>query len=121
MSKLDRSKVSLEDALEELPLFPLPQVVLFPRMSLPLHIFEQRYRKMVADCLDGHGAMVRPAQLVAERAVPIVRRIVWGGARSGQAGDSGPGSVEVVGGTLYPASPARAGTHNRGTSTPWVN
>lgn len=57
MSKLDRSKVSLEDALEELPLFPLPQVVLFPRMSLPLHIFEQRYRKMVADCLDGHGAM----------------------------------------------------------------
>jgi uncharacterized protein len=37
-----------------IPLFPLPDVVLFPRSSLPLHIFEPRYRKMVADALDGH-------------------------------------------------------------------
>jgi Lon protease-like protein len=29
------------------PLFPLPNVVLFPRMALPLHIFEPRYRAMV--------------------------------------------------------------------------
>jgi uncharacterized protein len=34
-----------------IPLFPLPDVVLFPRVSLPLHIFEPRYRKMVADAL----------------------------------------------------------------------
>jgi Lon protease-like protein len=34
----------------DLPLFPL-NVVLFPRMPLPLHIFEPRYREMVADCL----------------------------------------------------------------------
>lgn len=57
MSKLDPRKVSLEAALEELPLFPLPQVVLFPRASVPLHVFEQRYRRMVVDCLEGHGAM----------------------------------------------------------------
>lgn len=37
-----------------IPLFPLPDVVLFPRSSLPLHIFEPRYRKMVADALRGH-------------------------------------------------------------------
>lgn len=37
-----------------IPLFPLPDVVLFPHVSLPLHIFEPRYRKMVADALDGH-------------------------------------------------------------------
>jgi uncharacterized protein len=37
-----------------IPLFPLPDVVLFPRVSLPLHIFEPRYRKMVADAMDGH-------------------------------------------------------------------
>jgi hypothetical protein len=37
-----------------IPLFPLPDVVLFPRVSLPLHIFESRYRKMVADALGGH-------------------------------------------------------------------
>jgi Lon protease-like protein len=36
-----------------IPLFPLPNVVLMPRMVLPLHIFEQRYREMVAAALDG--------------------------------------------------------------------
>jgi hypothetical protein len=34
-----------------LPLFPLPTVVLFPSVFLPLHIFEPRYREMVADAL----------------------------------------------------------------------
>ncbi|MGH9144867.1 MAG: LON peptidase substrate-binding domain-containing protein [Vicinamibacterales bacterium] len=34
-----------------LPLFPLPNVVLFPNVFLPLHIFEERYRDMVADAL----------------------------------------------------------------------
>lgn len=38
--------------MTRIPLFPLP-VVLFPGMEMPLHIFEPRYRKMVADCLDG--------------------------------------------------------------------
>jgi Lon protease-like protein len=37
-----------------IPLFPLPDVVLFPRMPMPLHIFEPRYRQMVADVLEGH-------------------------------------------------------------------
>ena len=36
-----------------LPLFPLPNVVLFPNVFLPLHIFEPRYRAMVADALEG--------------------------------------------------------------------
>ena len=35
-----------------LPIFPLP-IVLFPGASLPLHIFEPRYRRMLADCLAG--------------------------------------------------------------------
>ena len=34
-----------------LPLFPLPTVVLFPNVFLPLHIFEPRYREMVADAV----------------------------------------------------------------------
>ncbi|HEY7290773.1 MAG TPA: LON peptidase substrate-binding domain-containing protein [Vicinamibacterales bacterium] len=34
-----------------LPLFPLPTVVLFPNVFLPLHIFEPRYREMIADAL----------------------------------------------------------------------
>ena len=36
-----------------LPLFPLSNVVLFPNVFLPLHIFEPRYRQMVAESLDG--------------------------------------------------------------------
>jgi len=39
------------DAPPLLPLFPLPNVVLFPGVPLPLHIFEPRYRSMVADAL----------------------------------------------------------------------
>jgi Lon protease-like protein len=34
----------------ELPLFPLEQVVLFPGMSLPLRIFEDRYKVMIGAC-----------------------------------------------------------------------
>lgn len=34
-----------------MPLFPL-EVVLFPRMTLPLHIFEPRYKEMVGRCLE---------------------------------------------------------------------
>lgn len=34
----------------ELPLFPL-NTVLFPGQTLPLHIFEPRYRQMITDCL----------------------------------------------------------------------
>ena len=36
-----------------IPIFPLPNVVLFPNVFLPLHIFEPRYREMVAEALAG--------------------------------------------------------------------
>jgi uncharacterized protein len=38
---------------ELLPIFPLPNVVLFPNVFLPLHIFEPRYREMVSDAIAG--------------------------------------------------------------------
>ena len=38
---------------KEIPLFPLPNVVLFPGVTRPLLIFEPRYREMVADALKG--------------------------------------------------------------------
>ena len=36
-----------------IPIFPLPDSVLFPNVFLPLHIFESRYREMVADAIAG--------------------------------------------------------------------
>ena len=47
-----------------IPLFPLPNVVLFPNVFLPLHVFEPRYREMIADALKGDRiigmALLRP-------------------------------------------------------------
>ncbi len=55
-----------------IPVFPL-QLVLFPGMLLPLHIFEERYKEMIAFCLEEkesfavtlvhHGAVMQTATL----------------------------------------------------------
>jgi hypothetical protein len=37
----------------DIPIFPLPNVTFFSQTLLPLHIFEPRYRKMIANCLAG--------------------------------------------------------------------
>jgi Lon protease-like protein len=58
-----------------LPLFPLP-LVLFPGASLPLHVFEPRYRQLLADCRAGDGR--------------------FGIVVSGDAGAPGPGTVGCV-------------------------
>jgi ATP-dependent Lon protease len=78
--RTDRSH-SFEDALSAIPVFPLPQVVLFPEAALPLHVFEPRYRAMVRDCLATHGAMV-VAQMVGgedEHGRPRIAPIAGGG------------------------------------------
>jgi len=36
----------------EIPLFPLPNLVLFPQVAVPLHIFEDRYKLMISRCID---------------------------------------------------------------------
>ena len=55
--------MSLDDptaaiAQGSLPVFPLPNAVLFPEQQLPLHIFEPRYRQMVRDALEGSSYIV---------------------------------------------------------------
>ena len=51
---------------KRLSIFPLTGAVLFPGMQLPLHIFEPRYRAMVADALirDRQIAMIQPQRPV---------------------------------------------------------
>jgi|TARA_B100001079_G_scaffold267185_1_gene275478 hypothetical protein len=49
----DHLKDPLEDFSGRVPIFPLPNVVFFPHTFLPLNIFEERYRAMVADAAKG--------------------------------------------------------------------
>jgi Lon protease-like protein len=57
----------------ELPIFPL-NVVLFPGMPLPLHIFEERYKSMINRCIQaGHAfgvVLIREGQEVGPPARP---------------------------------------------------
>jgi Lon protease-like protein len=60
-STIRRSTITNQSTIEDqespmilpptIPIFPLPNVVLFPNVFLPLHIFESRYRDMVKDAL----------------------------------------------------------------------
>jgi Lon protease-like protein len=60
-----------------IPLFPLPEVVLLPGTLLPLHVFEPRYRAMVADALEADRTigmtMLKPGSDAAAPAPPIHR------------------------------------------------
>jgi Lon protease-like protein len=51
---------ALARALRRLPVFPLPDVVLFPHALLPLHVFEPRYRQLTRDVLASHKLMGVP-------------------------------------------------------------
>ncbi len=71
----------------ELPIFPLP-LVLFPGTTQPLHIFEPRYRRLLADCLAGDkrfGIAYHPA--------PAAK----GGQEGGGAGEREPDAVPSPG------------------------
>src|SRR5690349_20180803 len=39
----------------DISLFPLPNLVLFPNVILPLHIFEERYKEMINICINENG------------------------------------------------------------------
>jgi Lon protease-like protein len=58
MTNDDVLSPELQGALADLPVFPLPEAILFPGALLPLHIFEPRYRAMLAHSLETHRAMV---------------------------------------------------------------
>lgn len=55
-------------ALVGLPIFPLADVVLLPGVMLPLHIFEPRYRAMLAACQREHNVVTMA--LLAQDAPP---------------------------------------------------
>jgi uncharacterized protein len=69
--------------LDRLPIFPLPETVLFPNVLMPLHIFEPRYRRMVEDCLAGSRvmamALLRPGWDAETSLTPPVFGVVGAG------------------------------------------
>lgn len=48
----------VEDQYESLPVFPLPNFVMFPNTTTQLHVFEPRYRMMAAEVLAGNRMLV---------------------------------------------------------------
>jgi len=68
--------MSNDSSLLRIPIFPLENVVLFPRVSIPLHIFEPRYRQMTRDALDSERCIgmtvARPDQVGAMQHHPTL-------------------------------------------------
>ena len=48
----------VDDQYESLPVFPLPNFVMFPHLVTRLHVFEPRYRLMTAEALSTHRLLV---------------------------------------------------------------
>ena len=83
-----------------LPLFPL-SVVLFPGTPLPLHIFEPRYRRMLADCLAGDRRFgITPTGAAQEAPDPGMVGCT-AEVRVNQALPDGGANIVVVGGDRF--------------------
>ena len=71
---MDKPEQQPQGNLTELPLFPL-SMVLFPGAPLPLHIFEERYKAMIGDCLERNEpfgiVLIKEGQEVGEPAEPF--------------------------------------------------
>jgi Lon protease-like protein len=67
----DEDSLALGDFDGTVRLFPLPNVVLFPMVVLPLHIFEPRYRQMTTDALKG-DRLLAMALLESEEDAPLM-------------------------------------------------
>ena len=54
--------MKIKDFPEQIPIFPLSNAIFFPRTTLPLNIFEDRYIQLVNDCMKGDRlfGMVQP-------------------------------------------------------------
>ena len=74
MEEREESQQEPRDDLRELALFPL-NLVLFPGMRLPLHIFEERYKAMIGACIEGEEPfgvlLIKEGQESGEPAEPV--------------------------------------------------
>ena len=77
---MSQEPFSLADFGGTARLFPLPNLVLFPHVAQPLHIFEARYRQMLADALDDDRliatALLRPGWEESYNERPAIHPVV---------------------------------------------
>ncbi len=61
------------------PLFPLPDAVLFPKTPMPLYVFEEKYRTMIREVIEGNKqlviALLRPGLELNHAGLPAVYRV----------------------------------------------
>lgn len=85
-----------------IPIFPLPSVVLFPKIVQPLHIFEPRYLDMIEEALDSHGfismALLKPGYEDNYLGTPEIHPVVVvGNIITYRARDDGTYDIVILG------------------------
>jgi Lon protease-like protein len=88
-----------------LSIFPLPGALLFPRMHLPLHIFEPRYRAMVSDAMarDRRIGMIQPrtGRITRKDSPPLFEIGCVGKIGEFEAGEDGRYNLVLEGVALF--------------------
>ncbi|WP_242151880.1 LON peptidase substrate-binding domain-containing protein [Sphingomonas sp. BAUL-RG-20F-R05-02] len=88
-----------------LSIFPLPGALLFPRMHLPLHIFEPRYRAMVSDAMarDRRIGMIQPrtGKITRKDSPPLFEIGCVGKIGEFEAGEDGRYNLVLEGVALF--------------------
>jgi Lon protease-like protein len=78
MSSEERSKLDHFSGMARL--FPLPNLVLFPNVVQPLHIFEPRYRQLMADALAGDRliglGLLDPTAGIQITGLPVIHPVI---------------------------------------------
>ncbi|MEO6445007.1 MAG: LON peptidase substrate-binding domain-containing protein [Gemmatimonadaceae bacterium] len=84
------------------PIFPLP-LVLLPRATQPLHVFEPRYRQLLTDCVEGtrEFGMIYRTPEVAEHEIPAGTAGCLAHIQSTQALPDGRSNILVTGGDRF--------------------
>lgn len=83
----------------KLPLFPL-NTVLFPGMPLTLHIFEERYKQMIHECIEGDQSfgivLLKSGSEVLNAGAPVVPHEIGCTAQIAQVQPAGQGRMNIV-------------------------
>lgn len=95
--------VSLSTFTGQAPIFPLPAGLLLPHLVQPLHIFEDRYRAMTADALEGDHllalGLLKPGWEMSyeSKTVPIYPTVCLGAITVDERLDDGRYNIIVQG------------------------